>query len=270
MNIYDGNLRDITNFDTDEFLKINSCGIQSKTPGQTVVRKKGRLDYHMILIGNGTLKVRYRENFYRLSEGNLFIYEPQTPHYYEALTDVTTLWMHFTGRSLEEILSSMKISPGIYMKKLSPRVFEEYSKLIRRFHQPKSQNFVPGTLLNLFAVISDELSNNTMPEKHEIIWNILSYINLHSDENFTLDFLAKLAGYSKSRFSHLFSEVTGTTFIAYQRSIRLQNACELLTSSVYSIKDIAQSCGFNDALYFCKIFKTQYGISPSEYRQKFS
>lgn len=269
MDIYDGNLHDTTNSNTDKFLKINSCGIQSKSPGQTVIRTKGRLDYHMILIESGTLKVKYKEKFYRLSSGNLFIYEPGEPHYYESLTDSTTLWMHFAGRSLDEVFSSMNILPGIYTKKLTPNAFEEYFKLIRCFHQPKSQNFVPGTFLNLLAVISDELTNNSMPEKYEIIWNILSYINMHPNEHFTLDFLANLAGYSKSRFSHLFSEVTGTTFIAYQRSIQMQNACELLTSSSCNIKDIAQSCGFNDSLYFCKIFKKQYGISPSEYRLKF-
>lgn len=269
MIIYDGNLKDTCDFDTDRYLKINSCGRQNHVVGQTVIRKRGRSDYHLILIADGSIKVKYKGKTHRADAGNIFIYEPGEPHYYEAIMPSTTLWMHFAGTAVPEILDSMNIVEGVHTKKMSARVFEEFSKLIGQFHQPKSANFVSGTFLTMFAYISDELSSENLPQKQEIIWNILSYINSHSNESISLDYAAKLSGYSRSRFSHLFAEVTGTTFVAYLRGVRMQNACELLTSSFYSIKEIAQSCGFDDPLYFCRIFKKEYGVSPSEYRKKF-
>lgn len=270
MNIYDGNKWDTTDSGTERFLKINSCGMQMQSCGRTVIRKNGRSDYHIVLIGKGSLRVKYREKTYTLNEGNLFLYEPGEPQYYESLTDSSTLWMHFAGTSIEELLTSMDIRPGIYEKRFSSRVFEEYSKLIRQFHQPKSQNFVFGTFLTLLATIADEITENAVSEGAEMIWKILSYITNHFDKRISLQQLATLSGYSKSRFSHLFSAVTGTTPITYQRNIQLQNACELLTATAYAVKDVAQSCGFEDALYFCKIFKKRYGLSPSEYRKNAS
>ena len=49
MEIYDGNIRDTTNFDTDRFLKINGCGYQNRAKDSAVIRKKGRVDYHLVL-----------------------------------------------------------------------------------------------------------------------------------------------------------------------------------------------------------------------------
>lgn len=39
MEIYDGNIRDTTNFDTDRFLKINGCGYQNRAKDSAVIRK---------------------------------------------------------------------------------------------------------------------------------------------------------------------------------------------------------------------------------------
>ena len=266
MKIYDGNINDITDFDTKKFLKINSCAFNNRTAGYTVIRKKGRHDYHLMLVSGGELKVRYGEKDYILTEGNMFIYEPGIPHYYESLTKSSTLWLHFAGTAVEEILSEMEIPLGVHKTNLGAAAFETFLKMVRQFNQPTSQKFAYGTLMTLFALISDEIHNKKLPEKSEIIWDILTYININYEQKLSLEKLAELSGYSKSRFSHLFSEVTGTTPMLYQCGVRLQNACEMLTSAEYSIKDIAQCCGFDDALYFCRVFKKRYGISPSKYR----
>ena len=54
--------------------------------------------------------------------------------------------------------------------------------------------------------------------------------------------------------------------IKYQNDIRLKNSCELLHSTNLTITEIAQSCGFNDPLYFSRIFKKKYNTSPTQFR----
>ena len=95
---------------------------------------------------------------------------------------------------------------------------------------------------------------------------ILTYINSNYNKQITLEELANKSGYSKSRFSHIFSEVTGTTPIKYQNDLRLKISCEMLLSTKASITDIAYGCGFNDPLYYSRIFKKKYNLSPTEYR----
>ncbi|MEJ2495042.1 MAG: helix-turn-helix transcriptional regulator [Ignavibacteriaceae bacterium] len=55
------------------------------------------------------------------------------------------------------------------------------------------------------------------------------------------------------------------------RSLRLQRAADLLKNNVGSIAEICYKTGFNDQAYFSRVFKKQFGCSPSEYKKdKFS
>lgn len=52
--------------------------------------------------------------------------------------------------------------------------------------------------------------------------------------------------------------------------MRLQTAAESLSSDYAdagSISEIAHMCGFREPLYFSRIFKNKYGVSPSAYQQ---
>lgn len=114
MEIYDGNIRDTTNFDTDRFLKINGCGYQNRAKDSVVIRKKGRVDYHLVLVVKGSLEVMYHGEMFYLGKGGVFIYEPGAEHYYRALTAASTFWIHFAGTAVCEIFSDMDITAGVY------------------------------------------------------------------------------------------------------------------------------------------------------------
>ncbi|MGL5720869.1 MAG: AraC family transcriptional regulator, partial [Brevinema sp.] len=45
----------------------------------------------------------------------------------------------------------------------------------------------------------------------------------------------------------------------------LDHACRLLAIQNLSIKDIASKVGFSDSLYFSRLFKKKYKLSPSQY-----
>ena len=67
--------------------------------------------------------------------------------------------------------------------------------------------------------------------------------------------------------SRLFKAYKGLTPSQYIQNIRLNNAKELLTAYPnITSKDIAGMVGYQDPLYFSKIFKKNTGIYPSEYR----
>ncbi|NOY00383.1 MAG: helix-turn-helix transcriptional regulator, partial [Verrucomicrobia bacterium] len=60
----------------------------------------------------------------------------------------------------------------------------------------------------------------------------------------------------------------GQNFSKMLQEIRLGKACEMLGSSEWSIAEVALEVGFGEQSYFSKLFKTKYGMSPSEYREK--
>lgn len=271
MEIYDGNIRDTTNFDTDRFLKINGCGYQNRAKDSVVIRKKGRVDYHLVLVVKGNLEVMYHGKMFYLGKGGVFIYEPGAEHYYRALTASSTFWIHFAGTAVCEIFSDMDITAGVYESDAGAAATDEFRILVRRNGSTNERKLVLGTLLNLLALISDGVHRSKHSEKRGDVKNIdsiIEYMNMNYEKKLTVSTLAEMAGYSVSRFLHLFSETIGKPPMRYLRDIRLANACELLDTSEYPVSEVADLCGFNDPLYFSRVFADKYGLSPSVYRNR--
>ena len=61
------------------------------------------------------------------------------------------------------------------------------------------------------------------------------------------------------------TNLSGNEFI---KNVRLKKAVQLLESENYNVSEIAYKVGFSDPPYFSRIFKKQYGKSPSDYVEK--
>ena len=86
------------------------------------------------------------------------------------------------------------------------------------------------------------------------------------NSQFEVDNLIKSTGTSRSVFYQKFKSLTGFTPNEYLRVIRLKKAADLLMNTDIRISDIAYSTGFDDPLYFSKLFKAQFGKSPKAAR----
>ena len=79
---------------------------------------------------------------------------------------------------------------------------------------------------------------------------------------------AALCGFDIYRFTHEFSALYGVSPLQYRISIRLRHASEYLKGTALSVRDIAELCGYDDPLYFSRIFAKRFGISPREFRKE--
>ena len=75
---------------------------------------------------------------------------------------------------------------------------------------------------------------------------------------------------SVSYFLKKFKEVTTKSPMQYILSIRISNAVTLLESTDYNVTEISTIIGYDNPLYFSRIFKKQKGVSPSDYRKQLS
>ncbi|MBT7300797.1 MAG: helix-turn-helix transcriptional regulator, partial [Victivallales bacterium] len=73
---------------------------------------------------------------------------------------------------------------------------------------------------------------------------------------------------STNGFHRLFREQVGLAPHAYVLAKKMDLACSLLQHTAYTVDAIAEECGFNDRAYFARAFRRQFGISPSQYRQR--
>jgi AraC-like DNA-binding protein len=117
----------------------------------------------------------------------------------------------------------------------------------------------------LIHIISDFRAQMAAGNTTMSIEKTIEYMVNHYYENLTLEELAKMAGLSSSHYSRLFKQYTNYSPIQYLMHLRMDRAKELLILSDYRLKAIAQSVGYDDELYFSRMFKKVVGISPSEY-----
>ena len=103
-----------------------------------------------------------------------------------------------------------------------------------------------------------------------LIRSIESYI----EENFTRDIslasAAKLFNCDMYYLSHLFLKVTGYGFKQYLINHRMSKAKELLLHTGSSISEVCVSSGFNNVNHFIRLFKQKEGLTPLQYRIKYS
>ncbi len=86
-----------------------------------------------------------------------------------------------------------------------------------------------------------------------------------SNSDFNVNLFASEIGMSTPVFYKKIDALTGLTVNNFMKSVRLKRALQLLQDKAGNISEVAYMVGFNDAKYFSKEFKKQYGKSPSEY-----
>ncbi len=133
--------------------------------------------------------------------------------------------------------------------------------------------YAEGVLLQLLCEIKRMIPNRSatqMPvsiDPPSLVNRITSYINNHYNEDISLDSLAKKYFVSKYYLSHEFSEQIGIGVYKYLTLKRLSIAKELLADGV-SAGEVARKCGFHNYPTFYRIFKSEYGISPSNFKNE--
>lgn len=86
----------------------------------------------------------------------------------------------------------------------------------------------------------------------------------------TLEKMTEVCNLTKKTFTRRFKKVTGDSPLSYLQKIRVENAKRMLESKRVAFNEITWRVGYNDISSFHKVFKSETGLTPIEYRSKFS
>ena len=86
-----------------------------------------------------------------------------------------------------------------------------------------------------------------------------------SDPQFDVAVLCDAMNMSQTKLYRKLKALTDMTITDFIRGLRLRRAASLLLETDRNVSEIAYEVGFNDPNYFGKCFKTQFGLSPSEF-----
>lgn len=103
-------------------------------------------------------------------------------------------------------------------------------------------------------------SNLTEQVKLYILQNV-------SDFGLSVSSIADYFGFSDDYLGRIFKRSMGVSITAYITHIRLNHACRLLKNTQLSVAEIALSTGYSSTNYFCRSFKKQLGITPTDYQR---
>lgn len=115
--------------------------------------------------------------------------------------------------------------------------------------------------------VTHQKSDNTPIVKNAKLRDAVLYIESRFDESITLPDIAKAAGMNHTTLTALMKEELGLTAIEYLMKYRITVAEKQLEFTSVPIKDIANMTGFKTVQHFSRVFKSQTGAAPAEFRK---
>jgi AraC family transcriptional regulator len=96
----------------------------------------------------------------------------------------------------------------------------------------------------------------------------LAYAAQHLEDDLSLEVLAAQTGLSPFHLHRSFTATAGETPKQLTLRLRLERAAVLLLTAPDSVLNVALSCGFQSHEVFCRTFRRQFGMTPSQYRKR--
>jgi transcriptional regulator GlxA family with amidase domain len=182
-------------------------------------------------------------------------------------------WVHFTGNGAASLLADCRIGPGLHLAGASPSVTGLFHQLFEAFiyRDDCLEPAAAGLLTSLLVALSrsrNKWRTEPRPPAPERLSRSIDYLHQHSSRPVTLSCLAALEHLSVSRYSALFRRCMGQSPQSFLIDLRLRSAVALLHKTDLSIKQIASMVGYEDPLYFSRLFRSRLGISPRLYQQR--
>ncbi len=103
----------------------------------------------------------------------------------------------------------------------------------------------------------------------EMLETVRSYIVQHYAEKILVEDLCRLVGLNEIKLSKGFKDFYQKTIIQYQIDLRMQLAADLLKTDKI-IKEVATQVGYQDWSKFSPHFKKQFGLTPTQYKQRYT
>ena len=267
--------------DKSKPLVVGSCGTYRlyAHPKLPTYRPRGRLDFQIIYIASGKAHFHFGnpENETIVPAGNIVLFRPKEFQKYEyyGIDKTEVYWIHFTGNDVKNILRKYGFPDE---KRIFPvgtsleyeRVFKRIIMELQRCQDDYGE-MLDLLLRHLLIIFHRELTREHVL-KNEYLDSEMdiaaSYFNENYNRDINIEEYAVSRGMSVSWFIRNFKKYTGTTPMQFITSIRITNAQMLLETTNYAINEIARIVGYDNPLYFSRLFRKQKGCPPSHYRKR--
>lgn len=259
-------------------LVVGSCGTyRLKTrPKLPTYWQKGRRDYQILYVANGKTHFWFDGKEKIVSAGHMVLYKPDEiqKYVYYLEDNPEVFWIHFTGSDVKNILAYHGISLDEHVFYCG--VLPDYKALFRKIIQELQlcrygyEDYI-ASLFNDILLLVDRQQHEQKKATgnvQEQIERAAAYFNENYNTKISIDDYAESLHISTNWFIHNFKQYAGMSPAQYILSLRMVNAQSLLERTTYNIKEISEIVGYENPLYFSRVFKKEIGKSPAQYRKE--
>lgn len=259
-------------------LVVGSCGTyRLKTrPKLPTYWQKGRRDYQILYVANGKTHFWFDSREEIVSAGHMVLYKPEEiqKYVYYLEDNPEVFWIHFTGRDVKNILAYHGISLDEHVFYCG--VLPDYKALFRKIIQELQlcrygyEDYIASLFNDILLLVNRQQheQKKTTGNVQEQIERAAAYFNENYNTKISIDDYAESLHISTNWFIHNFKQYAGMSPAQYILSLRMVNAQSLLERTTYNIKEISEIVGYENPLYFSRVFKKEIGKSPAQYRKE--
>jgi len=169
---------------------------------------------------------------------------------------------------LEEIHQKFRESRRAHLPDIADSLTAIISEFLFMSHPFSLQNLdslITSILVKLIRLDMEAPAFNLITAQEKLV-EMVNYIDLHFLDIQSLDEFAPRFGYSYCHISKMFKKQVGSTPNEYLLTRKMEHAARLLAEG-QSVSRVAEVLGYSTPYNFSRAFKSQYGVSPREFRK---
>lgn len=254
-------------------LLVTDAGFFPEFHRHGCVLPNGAREHIFMLCTAGSGVVRVAGAKHVIAKGDTALLPAGVPHEYSAKdgNPWTLWWFHMVGADADHLTESAFSAlggPVAHLKEVAP-VASLMAQVIDNLDSSTNAGLVRASGLAwhiLASVVANGKRSTGMAASPIDV--ALDYLQAISPRRASVEELAEMVGLGASQFSASFKQHVGVPPLRYQNDLRMARARELLSSTQMPVSDIALDCGYDDPLYFSRMFTRTHGHSPSSYRSQ--
>lgn len=247
--------------------------------------------YDIVFVLKGALYMTEDESPYEIKEGSMLVLEPNRTHFGHRPCEETTeiYWIHLVHPAPVRMIESGQIPWSIpftkgtnldvvpreqvmYLPKSAglpiPGVLPFLQRMLE-LHQtlsPASSLPLQSQLAGLLVELQSAVRTQYAPRSRLLCDQTIAYLQQHLTRPFDAKHMEQTLHFHFDYLARCLKQYTGMSPLQYLHDLQIKKAKSLLENTGLSVSEIGAQVGIENANYFIRLFRTQTGITPGQYR----